>query len=71
MFLHLVINCDTCVDRKIRTYLIIACIIDISVESDLKFYFMGICKKYHTNFYHLYIFRVDRKERNTVLLNMT
>ena len=44
MILHLVINCDPCVDHQIHTYLIIACISDISVKSDLKFYFMGICK---------------------------
>ena len=43
MNLHLVINCDPCVDRQIHTYLIIACISDISVKRDLKFYFMGIC----------------------------
>ena len=67
IFLHLVISCDPCVDRQIQTYLIIARISDISEESDLKFYFMGICKNINSNFYHLYIsFRVDRKERNTV-----
>ena len=63
MFLYLVINCDTCVDRQIRTYLIIACISDISVESDLKFYFMGICKDINTNFYHLYIFQSRQKRK--------
>ena len=64
MSLHLWINCDTCVDRQIHTYLIIACISDISVERDFKFYFMGICKDINTNFYHLCIFqsRQERKE---------
>ena len=56
MFLHLVINCDHCVDRQIHTYLIITCISDVSVESDLKFYFMGIWKDIYTKFYLLYIF---------------
>ena len=69
-FLHLVINCDTYVDRQIHTYLIIACISDISVESDLKFYFMGICKDINTTFYHLYIFqsRQKRKEHSSLTL---
>ena len=40
MSLHLVINCDPCVDRQIDTYLITACLSDISVKSDLKFYLM-------------------------------
>ena len=31
MILHLVIDSDTCVDRQIHTYLIIACISDNSV----------------------------------------
>ena len=44
MILHLVINCYPCVDCQIHTYLIIACISDISVTSDLKFYFMGILR---------------------------
>ena len=61
MFLHLVINCDTCVDRQIHTYLIIACISDISVESDLKFYFMGICKDINSCFYHLCVFQSIQK----------
>ena len=71
MILHLVIICDPCVGRQIHTYLIIACISDISVKSDLKFYYMGICKDINTNFCHMYIFqnrffRIDRKEMNTV-----
>ena len=56
MILHLVISCDPCVDRQIHTYLIIACLNDISVKSDLKFYFMGICKVINTNFCHSYVF---------------
>ena len=56
----LLIDCDHCVDRQIHTYLIIACISDISVKSDLKFYFMGVCKDINSNFCHLYIFRVKR-----------
>ena len=66
MILHLVSNCDPCIDRHIHTYLIIACISDISVKSDLKFYFMGICKDINTNFAICIFFRVDRKERNTM-----
>ena len=67
MILHLVISCDPCVDRQIPTYLIIACISDISVKIDLKFYFMGICKDINTIFAICIFFRVDRKERNTVV----
>ena len=33
--------------------LTVPCISDISVKSDLKFYFMGICKDINTNFCHL------------------
>ena len=66
MILYLVINCDTCVDRQIHTYLIITCISDISVKSDLKFYFMSICKDINSNFCHLYIFQSRLKERNIV-----
>ena len=66
MILHLVISCDPCVDRQFHTYLIIACIGDISVKSDLKFYFMGICKDINTSVCHLYIFPSIQKERNTV-----
>ena len=40
MILYLVINCDPCVDRQIHTDLIIACISDISVKSDLKVYLL-------------------------------
>ena len=65
MILHLVIICDPCVDRQIHTYLIIACAGDILVKSDLKFYpsirilipMFAIC----------IFFRVDRKERNTMV----
>ena len=71
MILHLVINCDPCIDRQIHTYLIVACISDISVKSDLKFYFIGICKDINTNFCHLYIFqsRQKRKEYSGLTLN--
>ena len=64
MILHLVINCDPCVDHQIHTYLTIACISDVLVKSDLKFYFMAICKDINTNVCHLYIFlsRQKRKE---------
>ena len=65
MILHLVINCDPCIDCQIHTYLIIACY--ISIKSDLNFYFMGICKDINTVFFcHCIFFKVDRKERNTV-----
>ena len=63
MSLHLVINCDPCVDHQIHAYLIIACKSDISVKTDLKFYFMGICKNISTNLCHLYIFQ-SRQNRN-------
>ena len=63
MILHLVINCDPCVDRQIHTYLIIACISDILVKSDLKFYFMGNCKDINTNLCHLYIFQSRQKRK--------
>ena len=68
MILHLVINCDPCVDRQIHTYPIIACISDISVKSDLKFFFMGICTD--SNFCHLYSFqsRQNRKEYSGLTL---
>ena len=59
MILHLVIICDPCVDRQSHTYLIIACISDISVKSDLKVYFMDI----NTNFCHLYIFQSRQKRK--------
>ena len=36
MILHLVINCDSCIDHQIHTYLIMTCRNDISVKSDLK-----------------------------------
>ena len=70
MILHLLINCDPCVDRQIHTYLIIACISDISVKSDLKFYLMGIFKDINTKFCHLYIFqsRQKRKEHSGLTL---
>ena len=66
MIFHLVINCGPCVDCQIHTYLFIACISDISVKSNLKFYFMGICKDINTNSAICIFFRVDRKESNTV-----
>ena len=66
MILHLVISCDPCIGRQIHTYLIIACISDISVKSDLKFYFMGICKDITVIFAICIFFKVDRKESNTV-----
>ena len=56
MILHLVISCDPCADRHIHTYLIIACISDVLVKNDLKFYFMDIC----------IFFRVVIKERNSI-----
>ena len=67
MILHLVINYA---DFQIHTYLIITCISDISVKSDLMFNFMGICKDMNTNFCHLYIFqsRQKRKEYNGLTL---
>ena len=70
MILHLVIICDPCVDLQIHTYLNIACTSDISVKSDLKFYFMCICKDINTNVCHLYIFqsRQKRKEYNGLTL---
>ena len=73
MILHLVINCDPCVDHQIHSYLIITCISDISVTSDLKFYFMGILRVLIPIFAICIFFRVERKEKNTVisLLNMT
>ena len=58
MILYLLISCDPCVDR-----MIIACISDISVTSDLKFYFMGNCKDINTNFCHLYIFQSRQKRK--------
>ena len=63
MILHLVINYDPCVDLLIHSYLIIACISDISVKRDPKLYFMGICKDFNTNACHLYIFQ-SRQKRN-------
>ena len=70
MTLHLVINCDLCIDRQIHTYLIIACTSYISVKSGLNFYFMGIYKDINTNFCHLYIFqsRQKRKEYSGLIL---
>ena len=65
MILHLLIICESCVDRQIHTYLIIACTSDISVKSDIKFYFMRICKDINTNVCRLYIFqRRQKKEYN-------
>ena len=55
MILHLIISCDPCIDRQIHTYLMVTCISDISVKSDLKFYFMSVCKDININFCHLYI----------------
>ena len=49
--------------HQIHTYLIISCINDVSVKSDLKFYFMGICKDVNTNFCHLYIFQSKQKRK--------
>ena len=71
MIFYLVINCDPCVDRQIHTYLIIACISDISVKSDLRFFVMGICKDINTDFCHLYIFqsRQKRKKYNGLILS--
>ena len=67
MILHLVMNCDPCVDRQIHTYLIIACISDISVKSDLKFYFVKVFLRILIPMFAICIFfRVDRKERNTM-----
>ena len=66
MIFHLVINCDPCIDRQIHTYLIMTCISDISIKSDLKFYFMSTCKDINIYVCYLYIFRIDRKEINTV-----
>ena len=63
MIPHLGISCDHCVDHQIHTYLIIACIRDVSDKSDLKFYFMGICKNVNTNFCHLYIFQSRKKRK--------
>ena len=53
---HLVINCDPCVDLQIHTYLILACISDGLVKTDLNF-FMDVCKDINTNFCHLCIFQ--------------
>ena len=65
MILHLVINCDPWVDRQIHSYLIIACISDSSVKSDLKFYFMGICKDINTQFLQ---FVYGPRQANLVLI---
>ena len=63
MILHLVISGYPCVDCHVYTYLIIACISDISVKHDLKFYFMGIFKNINTKFCHLYIFQSRQKRK--------
>ena len=63
MILHLVINCDPCVDHQSHIDLIIVCTSDISVKTDLKFYFMGICKDVRTNFCHLYTFQSRQKRK--------
>ena len=67
MILHLVISCDPCIDRQIHTYQIMACISDVLVKSDLKFYFMGICKDINTNVCHLYIFQSRQKRKEYYL----
>ena len=70
MILHLVINSDSCIDRQFHTYLIMTCINDISIKSDLKFYFMSICKDINISCCHLYIFqsRQRRKEYSGLTL---
>ena len=63
MILHLLISCDPCIDRQIHTYLIMTCISDISVKSDLKFYFMNICKDVNIIFFAICIFSEQTEEK--------
>ena len=63
MILHLVINCDPCIDSQLHTYLIMTYVSDISVKSDFKFYFMSICKDININFCYLYIFQNIQKRK--------
>ena len=66
MILHLVINCDPCIDRQFHTYLIIACTSYISVKSDFNFTLWVFVKILIPIFVTCIFFRVDRKEKNTV-----